>query len=51
MSSKKDLSSEKERETTIDDCLELFIQDEKLGPNDAWYCPKCKKFQEGKNFY
>jgi len=27
------------------DCVQLFTIEEKLGPNDPWYCPKCKQFQ------
>lgn len=29
---------------SLDDCLKLFTQSEKLGPEDPWYCSKCKKF-------
>ncbi|KAJ9597759.1 hypothetical protein L9F63_011367 [Diploptera punctata] len=28
------------------DCIELYTTREKLGANDAWYCPKCKKHQQ-----
>lgn len=28
------------------DCLNHFLKKEKLGPEDAWYCPKCKQFQQ-----
>ncbi len=24
--------------------MDLFAQEEKLGEDDAWYCPKCKDF-------
>merc|ERR1712137_1385260 len=26
----------------LTDCLKLFITEEQLGPEDAWYCNKCK---------
>jgi hypothetical protein len=29
---------------SLDSCLQLFTQIEKLGPDDPWYCSKCKKF-------
>ncbi|KFD53791.1 hypothetical protein M513_05297 [Trichuris suis] len=28
------------------DCLDLFTLKEKLGEQDAWYCPRCKKHQQ-----
>jgi len=28
---------------SLQDCLNLFAQEETLGPNDAWYCNKCKE--------
>jgi len=28
------------------DCLRLFTTEEKLSPNDPWFCPKCKKHRE-----
>jgi ubiquitin carboxyl-terminal hydrolase 4/11/15 len=34
------------RGVTLDDCLDLFSEVEKLGPNDPWYCPKCKKLEQ-----
>ncbi|KAK8667733.1 hypothetical protein V6N13_007879 [Hibiscus sabdariffa] len=27
-------------------CLEGFLQEEPLGPDDMWYCPRCKKPQQ-----
>ncbi|PPD70346.1 hypothetical protein GOBAR_DD32775 [Gossypium barbadense] len=27
-------------------CLEGFLQEEPLGPDDMWYCPRCKKHQQ-----
>lgn len=31
---------------SLDECLDLFVTNEKLGSDDAWYCPKCKEFQQ-----
>merc|ERR1712080_250959 len=28
------------------DCLELFLQREKLGAEDPWYCPQCKEHRQ-----
>ncbi|CAH3164466.1 unnamed protein product [Porites evermanni] len=30
----------------LNDCIELFLSKEKLGANDPWYCPSCKKHQQ-----
>lgn len=27
-------------------CLEAFLREEPLGPEDMWYCPTCKKHQQ-----
>ncbi|XP_028789871.1 ubiquitin carboxyl-terminal hydrolase 8 [Neltuma alba] len=27
-------------------CLEAFLKEEPLGPDDMWFCPKCKKPQQ-----
>ncbi|OIV99196.1 hypothetical protein TanjilG_19692 [Lupinus angustifolius] len=27
-------------------CLEAFLQEEPLGPDDMWYCPGCKKHRQ-----
>lgn len=32
---------------TIDECLRLYTQEEKLSSDDAWFCPNCKQLQEG----
>jgi ubiquitin carboxyl-terminal hydrolase 4/11/15 len=42
---------EKKKSITLVDCLNLFVQDERLGPNDTWYCPKCKEFQQGLSLF
>uniref|UniRef100_A0A7S3DEG2 ubiquitinyl hydrolase 1 n=1 Tax=Palpitomonas bilix TaxID=652834 RepID=A0A7S3DEG2_9EUKA len=30
---------------SIDKCLHAFTEEEKLGEDDYWYCPKCKDFR------
>jgi ubiquitin carboxyl-terminal hydrolase 4/11/15 len=30
----------------LDKCIDLFTTTEKLGPDDPWYCNKCKEFQQ-----
>jgi len=30
----------------LSDCLELFLQREKLGADDPWYCPVCKEHRQ-----
>lgn len=31
---------------TLDKCLSLYTTTERLGPDDPWYCNKCKEFQQ-----
>jgi len=31
---------------TLDKCIELFTVAEQLGPEDPWYCSRCKEFQQ-----
>ncbi|KAG8990581.1 CSN-associated deubiquitinating enzyme Ubp12, partial [Tulasnella sp. 427] len=31
---------------TLEDCLDEFVKEEKLGEQDPWYCPRCKKHQQ-----
>eukprot|EP01114_Cavostelium_apophysatum_P023239 TRINITY_DN8699_c0_g1_i3.p1 TRINITY_DN8699_c0_g1~~TRINITY_DN8699_c0_g1_i3.p1 ORF type:complete len:802 (-),score=231.36 TRINITY_DN8699_c0_g1_i3:76-2481(-) len=40
---------EKETEDSIrlDKCIELFTSKETLGPDDPWYCSRCKEFRQG----
>jgi len=33
-------------ECSLHDCLKLFTKNEQLGPDDPWYCPKCKEHQQ-----
>jgi len=35
----------KSSECKLMDCVELFTRNEQLGPEDPWYCPKCKDHQ------
>ena len=28
---------------TLHECLKMFTTNERLGPNDPWYCPQCKE--------
>ncbi|XP_035694544.1 ubiquitin carboxyl-terminal hydrolase 31-like [Branchiostoma floridae] len=32
---------------TLSDCFKLHTKEEKLGPEDGWHCPFCKKIQHG----
>ncbi|KAF2076939.1 hypothetical protein CYY_001777 [Polysphondylium violaceum] len=34
-----------EREVSLKRCIELFITEEQLGPDDPWYCSTCKEHQ------
>lgn len=34
-------------EVSLYECLDLFVQEEKLGSTESWYCSKCKEHQEG----
>lgn len=31
---------------SLEDCLDEFTKEEKLGEDDLWYCPQCKKHQQ-----
>ncbi|KAG6811700.1 hypothetical protein H0H92_006207 [Tricholoma furcatifolium] len=44
--SKKAASEKKNRGLTLQDCLDEFTKEEKLGEDDLWYCPRCKKHQQ-----
>lgn len=39
-------AAKKNKNITIEDCLEEFTREEKLGEDDLWYCPSCKKHQQ-----
>ncbi|KAF5336704.1 hypothetical protein D9758_015091 [Tetrapyrgos nigripes] len=36
----------KPRGISLHDCLAEFTKEEKLGEDDLWYCPRCKKHQQ-----
>ncbi|XP_067138793.1 ubiquitin carboxyl-terminal hydrolase 15-like isoform X2 [Centruroides vittatus] len=38
--------SQKKQVIQLSECLELFTTTEKLGAEDPWYCPECKKHQQ-----
>ncbi|KAJ7971697.1 Ubiquitin carboxyl-terminal hydrolase [Quillaja saponaria] len=35
-----------EESVSLSKCLEAFLKEEPLGPEDMWYCPSCKKPQQ-----
>merc|ERR1711971_597826 len=37
-----DISSSEEKSIHLKDCIDLYIAEETLGQNDAWYCSQCK---------
>lgn len=39
-------NSANKRPVTLAECLKLFTTTEKLGAEDLWYCPACKKHQQ-----
>ncbi|GAB1602017.1 ubiquitin carboxyl-terminal hydrolase 15-like [Argonauta hians] len=39
-------NSMKKQTIQLNECIELFTTKEKLGADDPWYCPKCKKHQQ-----
>ncbi|KAI1793553.1 cysteine proteinase [Ganoderma leucocontextum] len=44
--SRKAASAQKQKGITLQDCLDEFTKEEKLGEDDLWYCPRCKKHQQ-----
>ena len=32
-----------DQELNLQQCLQMFIEPEILGPDDKWYCPTCKE--------
>eukprot|EP01102_Stenamoeba_stenopodia_P009014 TRINITY_DN2643_c1_g1_i1.p1 TRINITY_DN2643_c1_g1~~TRINITY_DN2643_c1_g1_i1.p1 ORF type:complete len:939 (-),score=214.91 TRINITY_DN2643_c1_g1_i1:15-2783(-) len=36
-------ASKEKKGVTLYDCINLFNSNERLGPNDPWYCPSCKE--------
>ncbi|KAJ1392762.1 Ubiquitin specific protease, conserved site [Sesbania bispinosa] len=44
---KPQISTKRTQESvSIYKCLEAFLKEEPLGPEDMWYCPNCKKPQQ-----
>lgn len=31
---------------TLDECFQIYTQEERLGADDAWLCPNCRKYQQ-----
>ncbi|KAI0788771.1 hypothetical protein C8Q75DRAFT_767864 [Abortiporus biennis] len=44
--SREALAAKKKKTITLQDCLDEFTKEEKLGEDDLWYCPQCKKHQQ-----
>lgn len=44
--SRKAAPTQKHKGITLRDCLDEFTKEEKLGEDDLWYCPRCKKHQQ-----
>ncbi|KAI0955073.1 hypothetical protein AcW1_006764 [Taiwanofungus camphoratus] len=44
--SRKAAAEKKERGIALQDCLDEFTREERLGEDDLWYCPRCKKHQQ-----
>ncbi|TIB82659.1 UCH-domain-containing protein [Wallemia mellicola] len=42
----KQTSKSPKKGITIEDCLDEFTKEEKLGEEDLWYCSKCQKHQQ-----
>ena len=39
-------NSKNKKLTTIQHCIDYFLQEEKLDEDNAWYCPKCKDHKQ-----
>ncbi|KAH9933298.1 uncharacterized protein B0H18DRAFT_982923 [Fomitopsis serialis] len=39
-------AAKRNRGISLQDCLDEFTKEEKLGEDDLWYCPRCKKHQQ-----
>lgn len=44
--SKRASLDRKHKGISLQDCLDEFTKEEKLGEDDLWYCPRCKKHQQ-----
>ncbi|TKY48709.1 Ubiquitin carboxyl-terminal hydrolase 8 [Spatholobus suberectus] len=40
------LAKRSQESVSLYKCLEAFLQEEPLGPEDMWYCPGCKKHRQ-----
>ena len=38
---------ESAKKTTLQDCLELYMQNEQIGLDGPWECPNCRALQSG----
>ncbi|TFY56336.1 hypothetical protein EVG20_g8965 [Dentipellis fragilis] len=39
-------AEKKDQSITLQDCLDEFTKEERLGEDDPWYCPRCQKHQQ-----
>ena len=46
LASRQASSTQSKKGITLQDCLDEFTREEKLGEDDLWYCPRCKKHQQ-----
>ncbi|EMD38909.1 hypothetical protein CERSUDRAFT_104201 [Gelatoporia subvermispora B] len=46
VASRKAASQNKNKGISLQDCLDEFTREERLGEDDLWYCPSCKKHQQ-----
>ena len=44
--SREAAAAKRTRGISLQDCLDEFTKEEKLGEDDLWYCPRCKKHQQ-----
>ncbi|XP_071703155.1 ubiquitin carboxyl-terminal hydrolase 9-like [Rutidosis leptorrhynchoides] len=40
------LKKTKQESISLFSCLDAFLKEEPLGPDDMWYCPGCKEFRQ-----
>ncbi|XP_074564910.1 ubiquitin carboxyl-terminal hydrolase 8-like isoform X2 [Curcuma longa] len=40
------LAKQPQESVSLYSCLEAFLKEEPLGPEDMWYCPSCKRHQQ-----
>jgi len=45
-SAKRKDQDDQENSISLEQCIDLFTTTEKLGPEDPWFCNKCKAFQQ-----